>query len=243
MLAQYRVLSLVIVLAAAPLSIQDNVSENFDTPPLPLWALLCASPGKVAINPSGTPATGGLVFDPIFGSGVLEVFVGPPNLLVYCGPGQTFTNFMAKTAARKSAGPAAGGTLAVVYGLVFRAQDSTFYWFAVSTAGYYGLFKFPAPGPRPMGTLSHPGVQIVPWTWDFNVAQGNASNTLCVEVQGQAAKLFVNGVLKQTVRLLADGPMTGQVALGIGTFELFPWAGVTVYFDYIFVNSTGSSCT
>ena len=84
-----------------------------------------------------------------------------------------------------------------------------------------------------MGTLGHPGVEIIPWTWDFDVAQGNAPNTLKLEVQGQAAKLSINGVEKRTVLLLADGPAFGHVALGIGTFELFPWAAVTVNFDYL----------
>lgn len=221
---------LLLIAASSQAQQPPAVSEGFDT--VPPWAASCAVPGQVAINSS---AAGGPVFDPIFASSVLEIFVGPPNILFYCGPSDSYTNFVAQTAARKSAGPAAGGTLAVVYGIVFRAQGSVFYWFAVSTAGYYGLFKFPASGPRPMGTLSHPGVEIIPWRWDFTVAQGNSPNTLKVEVQGQTAKLFINGVEKQTVLLLGDGPAFGQVALGIGTFELFPWAAVTVNFDYLMI--------
>lgn len=222
--------AVVVLVAAASSHAQQpsSVNEQFDT--VPQWAQQCSVPGQVAINPS---TLGNPVSDPIFGVSVLEVFVGPPNILWYCGPSDSYTNFDATIKARKSAGPAAGGTLAVVYGIVFRAQGSVFYWFAVSTAGYYGLFKFPAPGPRPMGTLSHPGVEIIPWTWDFDVNQGNSFNELKIEVRGQTAKLFINTVEKRTAFLLADGPAFGQVALGIGTFELFPWAAVTVNFDYL----------
>lgn len=210
---------------------QQSVHESFET--VPTWAQLCPVAGQVMINPSNP--TGGPVSDPIYGNSVLEISVGPPNILFYCGPSDSYTNFDAEIRARKSAGPAGNPNLAVVYGIVFRAQGPVFYWFAVSTAGYYGLFKFPAPGPRPMGTLSRPGVQIIPWTWDLDVQQGNSWNTLRVEVRGQAAKLFINNlrVEKQTALLLADGPASGNVALGIGTFELFPWAGVTVNFDYL----------
>lgn len=207
-----------------------SFAEEFDTA-VPAWATACAAPGTVLINPSNP--SGGLVFDPVFNSGVLEVIVGPPNMLFYCGPPESYTNFAAEIAARKYGGPVPNPNLAAVYGIVFRAQGSTFYWFAVSTAGYYGLFKFPAPGPRPWGTLSHPGVEIVPWTWDFGVATGNQPNTLRIEVQGQQAQLYVNGALKRTATLLSDGPASGQIGVGIGTFELFPWAGVGVSFNYL----------
>lgn len=207
-----------------------SFAEEFDTA-VPPWATACAVPGTVLINPSN-PA-GGLVFDPVFKSGVLEVVVGPPNMLFYCSPPEIYTDFAVEIAARKYGGPVTNPNLAAVYGIVFRAQGSTFYWFAVSTAGYYGLFKFPAPGPHPWGTLSHPGVEIVPWTWDFGVATGNNPNTLRVEVQGIQAKLFVNDDLKRVVTLLSDGPASGQIGVGIGTFELFPWAGVGVSFNYL----------
>ncbi len=204
-------------------------SEEFNVA-APTWATACAVPGTALINPSNP---GGVVFDPVFGSGVLEVFIGPPNMLFYCGPSDSYTDLTVEIAARKSGGPLPNPNLATVYGIVFRAQGTTFYWFAVSTAGYYGLFKFPAPGPRPWGTLSHPGVEIVPWTWDFGVATGNNPNTLKVEAQGLQAKLFINGEVKRVATLLSDGPTSGQIAVGVGTFELFPWAGVTVNFDYL----------
>lgn len=203
-------------------------TEPFTT--IPPWATACTSPQGATVNPNP-------VFDPVFGKTVLQVFIGPSNLLFYCGPGFNLSsNFVAEMAARKSAGPVTP-TLAVVYGIVFRATGSTFYWFAVSTAGYYGLFKFPAPGPRPFGTLSHPGVEIIPWTWDFNVATGNNPNTLKVAVQDGRVTLFVNGAQVQQALLLSDGPVSGDVALAIGTFELIPWAAVTVHFSSMAVRT------
>jgi hypothetical protein len=223
------VLAWVVAVVSSDAQPPSSFAEEFDT--VPAWAAACASPGTVLINPSNP--TGGPVFDPVFNSNVLEVIVVPPNILFYCGPPGSYTNFAAEIAARKYGGPVPNPNLAAVYGIIFRAQGPTFYWFTVSTAGYYGLFKFPAPGPRPWGTLSHPGVEIVPWTWDFGVATGNSPNTLRIEVQGLQAKLFVNGELKRTAILLSDGPASGQIGVGIGTFELFPWAGVRVSFDYL----------
>lgn len=218
--------ALVVLVAAASSHAQQSVTYDFNT--MPPWAPPCVVPGTIGIA---------LVNDSFArDERALSVWVGPPNILFYCGPSDSYTNFDATIRARKSGGPVGNPNLAVVYGIVFRAQGSVFYWFAVSTAGYYGLFKFPAPGPRPMGTLSHPGVEIIPWTWDFDVNQGTSFNELKIEVRGQTAKLFINTVEKRTAFLLADGPAFGQVALGIGTFELFPWAAVTVNFDYLIIN-------
>jgi len=103
------------------------------------------------------------------------------------------------------------------YGLVFRLTDQDFYFFAISSNGYYSLAR------SDDGEWS----DLVPWTESNLIATGaGAANLLAVLAEGPVITLIVNG--EALTQVEDDTYSVGEVGLAVGTFDE---AGVEVAFD------------
>lgn len=150
--------------------------------------------------------------------GVYRIQVNVTNKMMWAGPGLTFVDLRLEVEATQVAGPEDGD-----FGLVCRAVDPhNFYFFAISSDGYYGIGKVKEGSPELVGMAAMPPSETI--------RQGNASNHLRADCVGENLSLYVNGELLAAVQ---DAEFqAGEVGLFAGTFEI---PGSEVHFDHFSV--------
>jgi hypothetical protein len=202
---------------------------------LAVLALLSGSCGLLPLNAAGVERPSGSVLfqdefsDPSSGwdrrpqdpAGFLDYSEGVYRIqaigvekLVWAGPDLTFTDAHFEVEATRVAGPEDDD-----FGLVCRAVDpANFYFFAISSDGYYGIGKVRDGVPELVGMAAMPPSEAI--------RQGNDRNHLRAECVGENLSLYVNGILLAVVQ---DAEFSaGETGLFVGTFET---SGSEVHFD------------
>jgi hypothetical protein len=144
--------------------------------------------------------------------GVLEYFDGyyrvevkGDHSLLWAGPGMNFSNVHLETDSIKVIGSEDD-----IYGLVCRAiDDSNFYFFIISSDGYYGIGKM-INGVQSL--INMPG--MLP---SEVISQGLAANHLRADCISEHLDFFVNG--KKLISVKDSDLTTGDVGLIIGTLQ------------------------
>ena len=149
-----------------------------------------------------------------YADGVYRIWVNTANTDVWANPGKNFTDTIIEVEATKVGGPDDND-----YGVLCRYQDeSNFYFFMISSDGFYGLGKVVEGEQILIG-----GEELVPGD---NINTGNATNNLRVDCVGSQLTLYVNGTQLTSVE---DSSFTsGDVGLLAGTFTE---AGTDIHFD------------
>lgn len=139
---------------------------------------------------------------------------------VWANPGLNFSDVRVEVDAIK-----VGGDDNNDYGVICRYQDSeNFYFFIVSSDGYYGIGKVVGGVQQLIGEESMPPSELI--------NQGSVSNRLSAVCAGSNLSLYVNGNFLTEV---VDVDFTsGDVGLVAGTFDQ---PGVDVYFDNFMVTN------
>jgi len=151
-------------------------------------------------------------------NGQYRILVNTTNTDVWANPGLNFTNTIIDVDATK-----AGGDDNNDLGVICRYKDSNnFYFFVISSDGYYGIGKFKDGQQVLVGMESMPPTDVV--------RQGNATNHIQAECNGSTLRLVVNG---QQLAETSDSDFTsGDAGLLAGSFEN---PGTDILFDNFIV--------
>ena len=152
--------------------------------------------------------------------GAYRISVNSSHTDVWANPSLNFSDVRVEVDATK-----VGGDDNNDYGVICRYQDSeNFYFFIVSSDGYYGIGKVVGGVQQLIGEESMPPSELI--------NQGNVSNRLSAVCAGSNLSLYVNGNFLTEV---VDVDFTsGDVGLVAGTFDQ---PGVDVYFDnFVVIN-------
>jgi hypothetical protein len=146
--------------------------------------------------------------------GAYRIFVNTKNSDVWANPGLSFSDVQVDVDATKVAGDENND-----FGVICRYQDSqNFYFFVVSSDGYYGIGKLKE------GKQQLIGVENMPPT--DKIKSGNATNHLRADCVGNQLVFYANGakLSEQT-----DSDFTaGDVGLIAGAFDN---PGTDIHFD------------
>lgn len=147
-------------------------------------------------------------------AGVYRIRVDQAQRMLAAGPGLEFSDVRLEVEALKAAGPPDDD-----FGLFCRAQrEEGFYFFAISSDGYYGVGKVRQGEPEWIGMQA-----MLP---SEAIRQGKVFNRLRADCAGDRLELYANGSLLASVQ---DADFTtGEVGLWAGAFAE---AGTEVYFD------------
>ncbi len=153
-----------------------------------------------------------------YDNGQYRILVNTTNTDVWANPGLNFTNTIIEVDATK-----AGGDDNNDLGVICRYKDSNnFYFFVISSDGYYGIGKFKDGQQVLVGMESMPPTDAV--------RQGNATNHIQAECNGSTLRLVVNG---QQLAETTDSDFTsGDAGLLAGSFEN---PGTDILFDNFIV--------
>lgn len=145
--------------------------------------------------------------------GQLHVQVHQPQQLAWAAAGRSFSDFRLTVEATQQAGPVNNE-----YGVLIRMDDDQrFYAFSISGDGYVRVALYDN------GSWTLLGAD---WTPSPVIQQGEATNTLTVEAQGQQFTFQVNG---ETVAQVKDATLSqGEIGLYAGAFDE---GDVSVSFD------------
>ena len=154
-----------------------------------------------------------------YADGVYRIFVNTSNTDVWSNPGLSFTDTRIEVDATKVDGADDND-----FGLICRYKDSSnFYFFVISSDGYYGIGKVVD------GKQQLIGVETMPPSEFIN--QGNDTNHLRADCAGTTLSIYVND---QLLANYEDGEFSsGDVGLIAGSFDN---AGVDVHFDNFVVS-------
>jgi hypothetical protein len=147
-------------------------------------------------------------------SGAYRFLLLKPNWYFWSTPGLFFSDVRVEVDAVKLGGPDINE-----YGVICRNQDfDNFYFFTVSSDGYYGISKFKE------GQETLIGMEAL--QYNEAILQGQATNHLRVDCVGSRLALYINGRILAEVQ---DGEFgSGDVGLIVGSFEE---PGVEIQFD------------
>jgi len=147
-------------------------------------------------------------------NGQYRILVDTTNTDVWANPGLNFTDTTIEVDATK-----AGGDDNNDFGVVCRYKDGdNFYFFVISSDGYYGIGKVKDGQQVLVGMESMPPTDAV--------KQGNATNHIRADCDGSALRLVVNG---QLLAETTDPDLTsGDAGLLAGSFEN---PGTDILFD------------
>jgi hypothetical protein len=150
--------------------------------------------------------------------GVYRILVNTDNTDVWANPGLNFSDTVIEVDANKVGGPDDND-----FGLICRYQDlSNFYFFIVSSDGFYGIAKVID------GEQELLGLENMEYSETIN--QGNSKNKLRADCIGQNLALYING---QKLMDATDSQYSaGDVGLIAGTFDV---AGTEIQFDNFIV--------
>jgi hypothetical protein len=208
---------------------------------IPLSLLLCISLSCQAVNSlmGGTAAQGTNVLfqDPFSDSssgwdkinskdgvsdyvdGAYRIYVNSTNTDVWSNPGMNFSDTSIQVDATK-----VGGDDNNDFGVICRYRDAdNFYFFVVSSDGYYGIGK--------MVNGQHKLIGVTAMPPSDKISQGNATNHLRADCVGSRLSFYVNGTMLAEYE---DTEFTsGDVGLIAGTFET---PGTDIRFDNFVVS-------
>jgi hypothetical protein len=138
-------------------------------------------------------------------NGEYRILVDTTNTDVWANPRLTFTDTIIEVDATK-----AGGDDNNDLGVICRYKDgNNFYFFVISSDGYYGIGKIKNGQQVLVGMESMPPTDVV--------KQGNATNHIQAECNGSTLRLVVNG---QLLAETTDSDFTsGDAGLLAGSFE------------------------
>ena len=200
---------------------------------LTLAALACSLPGGSDSPPAGSELPPDVLFiddfsDPSSGwdrvteeegvtdyaDGVYRIFVNTTNTDIWANPGLKFTDTVIEVEAKKVGGPDDND-----FGIICRYQDlSNFYFFIVSSDGFYGIAKVVD------GEQDLIGLENMEYSEAIN--QGNSTNKLRADCIGQNLVLYVND---QKMIEVTDAQFSeGDAGILAGTFEA---PGTDIHFD------------
>jgi hypothetical protein len=153
-----------------------------------------------------------------YANGAYRIFVDTAETDVWANPNLDFNDVRIEVDATK-----VGGSDNNDYGLQCRYVDSeNFYFFIISSDGYYGVGKV------------KDGVQVLIGSDNMppsdKIITGDAGNRIMAECVGSTLRMYVNGALLTEVN---DGDFaSGDVGLIAGSFDE---SGVDIYFDNLIV--------
>jgi hypothetical protein len=150
--------------------------------------------------------------------GAYHIRVGRPDSDIPAFPGLNFGDVRVEVETAKAAGPDDNR-----FGLLCRVQDAShFYFFIISSDGYYAIGKAGDDPQEKAGMLAMQPSELI--------AQGMAANHMRADCVGDLLTLYVNG---QKLGQLKDSQYTsGDVGMIAGTYKT---PGVDVYFDHFSV--------
>jgi hypothetical protein len=149
-----------------------------------------------------------------YADGFYRMYVNVVDSDIWANPGLSFTDVRLEVNASK-----VGGDDNNDFGMICRYQDSSnFYFFVISSDGYYGIGKVKGGQQVLIGMESMPPSEII--------NQGNASNHLQADCVGSTLALYVNGE-KLTEQTDTDFS-SGDVGLIAGAFDN---PGTDIHFD------------
>lgn len=149
-----------------------------------------------------------------YANGVYRIFVNTSNTDIWANPGLNFTDTRIEVDATKVAGDDNND-----YGIICRYQDGqNFYFFVISSDGYYGIGKVSAGKQQLIGVDNMPPTDAV--------TQGNQTNHLRGDCVGSKLSIYVNG---EKLAEYDDSEFTsGDVGLLAGSFDN---PGTDIHFD------------
>ncbi len=149
-----------------------------------------------------------------YSNGVYRIFVNTDNTDIWANPGLNFTNTVIEVDASKVGGPDDND-----FGIICRYQDlSNFYYFIVSSDGFYGIAKMVD------GEQILIGSENMEYSEAIN--QGNNRNKLRADCVGRNLILHVNG--QKLLEVTDSQHSNGDAGLIAGTFDL---PGTEIHFD------------
>lgn len=147
-------------------------------------------------------------------NGAYRIFVNSKNSDYWANPGLSFTDVVVSAEATK-----VGGVDDNDFGLICRYQDNqNFYFFIISSDGYYGIGKVKDGEQEILGTESMPPSE--------SINQGNTKNNLQASCVGNQLTFSVNG--KNLDKKTDADFSSGDVGLIAGSFDS---AGTDIHFD------------
>lgn len=149
-----------------------------------------------------------------YANGVYRIYVNETGTDVWANPGLDFTDISVQVEATMVGGPEDND-----YGVICRSMDvSKFYFFVISSDGYYGIGKVSDSGQELIGMDAMQPSEAI--------QQGSATNTIRADCVGSALSLFVNGEKLDEVQDTEFG--SGDVGLMAGSFDT---PGTDIHFD------------
>lgn len=146
--------------------------------------------------------------------GRYRILVNTANTDVWANPGLEFGDAIIEVEATKAGGPDDND-----FGVICRYRDvDNFYFFLVSSDGYYGIGRVVAGEQTLIGDD-----QLYP---DESIRQGEATNHIRADCIGSSLTLHVNGV--ELAEVQDDTLASGDVGLLAGTFDQ---PGTEILFD------------
>ena len=146
--------------------------------------------------------------------GVYRIYVNETGTDVWANPGLDFTDVSVQVEATMVGGPQDND-----FGVICRSLDvSKFYFFVISSDGYYGIGKVSDSGQELVGMDAMQPSEAI--------QQGAATNTIRADCVGSSLSLFVNGEKLDEVQDTEFG--SGDVGLMAGSFDT---PGTDIHFD------------
>lgn len=154
-----------------------------------------------------------------YADGVYRIKVSEPNVDVWANPGLSFDNVIVEVDATKGGGPDDNN-----FGVICRSDQDAhrFYYFVISSDGYYGIGKV------------KDNMQVL-LGWDSMqpseyIRQGYALNHIRADCVDNRLALYVNG--EKILETKDDSYISGDVGMIAGSFDI---PGVDIYFDNFLV--------
>ena len=150
-----------------------------------------------------------------YADGEFRIYINEPSTIRWSNPDRTFGDVVIDVDARKVGGPDDNG-----FGVICRYLDgNNFYYFAVSSDGYYVISKYVDNEYTTLGTGQYEPSEVIK-TGDGSINQIHAE---CV---GNRLQLAVNGQVLADFR--DDSLTSGDVGLFASSYDEL---GVDIYFD------------
>lgn len=147
--------------------------------------------------------------------GGFRIFVDVANTYHWTNPEKTFGDVQVEVDARKISGPEEND-----FGLICRYQDdANFYFFTISSDGYYGIAKF-VDGEEILVGAEDLGFD------DAAIKSGQATNHVRADCVGNTLTLYANG--QQLIQAQDDEFTEGDVGLIASTYDV---VGTDMLFD------------
>jgi hypothetical protein len=205
-----------ILLLATACSIPNGISGPTVKPPVPAsGTVLMQDDFSNMLSGWDHISMAGSTMD--YDSGVYRIVVSAPDFNFWSTPGKQYTDTRIEVDTAKLGGPDANRA-----GIVCRLNGEQFYFFVISSDGYFAVGRTNGPQSTLLGQDQ--------MTFSANIRTGMAVNHLRADCTGDILAFYVNGF---PVAQVIDPTLTsGEVGLIAGAFEQ---GGVDVIFDQFIV--------